>query len=123
MEYFNLWAVGTMFGSTQMVDMVTTWKNDFGRILVAVLDPWLIPSIMDVVIGDHYFELKIEKEKVGFDENGDEVELDFGNSGEDGEGENESESEVDKSAKRAKPTDAMEEGDNIDGDDAVGAKS
>jgi hypothetical protein len=28
-----------MFGSTQMVDMVTTWKNDFGRILVAVLDP------------------------------------------------------------------------------------
>jgi hypothetical protein len=38
-EYLNLWAIGTMFGSTQMVDMVTTWKNDFGRILVAVLDP------------------------------------------------------------------------------------
>ena len=72
-EYLNLWAIGTMFGSTQMVDMVTTRKNDFGRILVAVLDPTLLPSRMDVVIGDHYFVLKIEKEKVGFDGNGDEV--------------------------------------------------
>lgn len=88
-----------------------------------VLDPSLIPSSMDVVNGDHYSELKIEKEKVGFDENGDEVELDFGNIGEDGEGKKESESEVDKSAKRAKPIDAMEEEDNVDGDDAVGAKS
>jgi hypothetical protein len=45
--------------------------------LVAVLDPNLIPAKLDVVIGDHYFELKFVKEQSGFDENGDEVEMNF----------------------------------------------
>lgn len=43
-EYLILWAVGTLFGSTQMVDMVTSRENDFGRVLVAVLDPSLVPA-------------------------------------------------------------------------------
>ncbi|CAD6210929.1 unnamed protein product [Miscanthus lutarioriparius] len=45
------------------VDMETTRKNEFGRILVEVLDPKLIPRMIDVVIGDHYFDLEFEVEK------------------------------------------------------------
>lgn len=74
-KYLNLWAIGTILGSTQMVDMKTTRKNNFGRVFVAVLDPKLLPPNLDVVIGDHYFQLKFEVEKVGYDENGDEVEF------------------------------------------------
>jgi hypothetical protein len=76
-EFLNLWAIGSMVGSTQTVDMKTTRKNNFGRILVAVLDPNLVPAKLDVVIGDHYFELRFVKEQTGFDENGDEVEMNF----------------------------------------------
>jgi hypothetical protein len=76
-EFLNLWAIGSMVGSTQTVDMKTTRKNNFGRILVAVLDPNLVPAKLDVVIGDHYFELRFVKEHTGFDENGDEAEMNF----------------------------------------------
>lgn len=56
--------------------------------LVAVLDPKLLPPKLDNVIGDHYFELKFEVEPVGFDDNGDEVNLNFGdgNDGDKGHG-------------------------------------
>ena len=57
--------------------METTRKNEFGRILVAVLDPKLIPRMLDVVIGDHYFDLEFEVEKRGFDEKGEEVEVEW----------------------------------------------
>jgi hypothetical protein len=62
-----------MLGSTQTVDMETTRKSNFGRVLVAVLNPSLIPKELDVVIADHYFELQFEVEKWGFDENGEEA--------------------------------------------------
>ena len=62
-----------MLGSTQIVDMETTRKSDFGRIFVAVLNPKLIPASLDVVVGDHYFELCFEVEKIGVDENGEEA--------------------------------------------------
>jgi hypothetical protein len=65
----------TMLGSTLIVDMETTRKSDFGRILVAVLNSSLIPEQLDVVIGDHDFELDFEVEKVGFYENGEEADL------------------------------------------------
>jgi hypothetical protein len=55
--------------------MKTTRKNNFGRVLVAVLNPSLIPEQLDVVIGDHYFELQFEVEKVGIDENGEEADF------------------------------------------------
>lgn len=76
-EFQNLWAVGSMMGSTQTVDMETTRKNEFERILVAVLNPLLIPSHPDVVIGDHYFELEFQLEKLGIDENGEEMQVDW----------------------------------------------
>jgi hypothetical protein len=76
-EFLDLWAVGSMLGSTQIVDMETTRKSDFGRVLVAVLNPGLIPTQLDVVIGDHYFELEFEVERRGFDENGEEVDVEW----------------------------------------------
>jgi hypothetical protein len=76
-EFLELWAIGSMIGSTQIVDMETTRKSDFGRILVAVLNPSLILEQLDVVIGDHYFELDFEVERVGIDENGEEVEFEW----------------------------------------------
>jgi hypothetical protein len=32
---------------------------------------------MDMVIGDHYFELEFEVEKIGFDEKGEEAEVEW----------------------------------------------
>jgi hypothetical protein len=76
-EFMELWAVGSMLGSTQIMDMESTRKSDFGHILVAVLNPSLIPEQLDGVIGDHYFELDFEVEKVAFDENGEEAEFEW----------------------------------------------
>jgi hypothetical protein len=76
-EFLELWEVGSMLGSTQIVDMETTRKNSFGRILVVVLNSGLIPEQLDVVIGDHYFELEFEVERMGIDENGEEAEFDW----------------------------------------------
>jgi hypothetical protein len=76
-EFIDLWAVGSMLGSTQIVDMETTRKSDFGRVLVAVLNLGLIPTQLDVVIGDHYSELEFEVERRGFDENGEEVDVEW----------------------------------------------
>jgi hypothetical protein len=53
-KFQELWVVGSMLGSTQIVDMETTRKSEFGRILVVVLNPSLILEQMDVVIGEHY---------------------------------------------------------------------
>jgi hypothetical protein len=68
--------------------METTRKNEFGRILVVVLDPKLIPRKLDVVIGDHYFDLEFKVEKRGLDENVKEaiIEWDGGEDEGDGEG-------------------------------------
>lgn len=55
-DFLTLWAVASMLGSTQTVDMEATRKNDFGRIFVAVMNPKVIPSHLSIVIDDHYFE-------------------------------------------------------------------
>lgn len=52
----------------------------------------LIPAHLDVVIGDHYFELKFKVEKMGVDEHGVEVEVDWSPDA-DGEGEEDGERE------------------------------
>jgi len=111
-EFLILWPVGSLLGSTQTVDMETTRKSDFGQVFVAVLDPKLIPRRLDVVIGDHYFELVFEVEKRGFDESGEEVDI-FWEGGEgEGEGEGEDEEMELGSNKGAKLKDSQE-GDKI----------
>jgi hypothetical protein len=86
-EFLDLWAVGSMLGFTQTVDMETTRKSNFGRVQVAVLNPGLIPEQLDVVIGDHYFEVEFEVERVGIDENGEEAEFEWPNGVEEGDAE------------------------------------
>jgi hypothetical protein len=76
-EFLDLWATRSMLGSTQTVDMETTRKGNFGRVQVAVLNPSLIPEQLDVVIGDHYFEVEFEVERLGLDENGEEAEFEW----------------------------------------------
>jgi hypothetical protein len=44
---------------------------------VAVINSSLIPEQLDVVIGDHYFELEFEVEKMVFDENEEEAEVEW----------------------------------------------
>jgi hypothetical protein len=61
-EYVILWALGTLFGVTQEVDMVTTRASNFGRFAVAVLEPAAIPTKHDVIIGNRYFQLTFEVE-------------------------------------------------------------
>ena len=56
-EYVILWALGTLFGVTQEVDMVTTRASRFGRFAVALLEPEAIPTKLDVIIGNRYFQL------------------------------------------------------------------
>lgn len=122
-EFLNLWAIGSLLGSTQTVDMKTTRKSNFGRILVAVLDPMLLPSNLDVVIGDHYFELKFKIEKVVFDGNGDEVEMNFMDSEDKGNeemGEERPHDAMDREPKRSRSDDVAMEGDGTFSPDANG---
>ena len=56
-EYMILWALGTLFGVTQDVDTVTSRASSFGRFAVAVLEPEAIPTKLDVIIGNRYFQL------------------------------------------------------------------
>jgi hypothetical protein len=84
-EFLELWAVGTMLGSTQTVDMEETRKNNYGRVQIAVLNPALIPAHLDVVIADHYFELEFEVERIGVDENGEEAIVEWNGGGAEGE--------------------------------------
>ena len=60
-EYVILGALGTLFGVTQHVDMVTTRANNFGRFEVAVLEPEAILTKLDVIIGNT-FQLILEVE-------------------------------------------------------------
>jgi hypothetical protein len=52
-NYLILWAIGTLIGATQMVDMVFTRSGDLARIKVAVLDPKKIPETLHVVFGKY----------------------------------------------------------------------
>lgn len=63
-EYLIIWAVGSILGITKAVDMLFTRRYDIAHLQVLALDPSLIPDVVDVVIGDHLYELafKVEPE-------------------------------------------------------------
>lgn len=61
-EYLIIWAVGSILGITKAVDMVFTRRYDIARLQVLVLDPSLIPEVVDVVIGDYLYELAFRVE-------------------------------------------------------------
>jgi hypothetical protein len=72
-----------------------------------------------VVIGDHYFELEFEVEKMGFDENGEAAAMEWSGGGsKEGDGELEgAELEDGREAKRQKMEIGQEEGNKGDGAD------
>jgi hypothetical protein len=62
-EFSVLWALGSMLGATQSVDMISSLKRDYGRVEVAVLNVDLLPNSIDtIVIGDRLFSLPIQVE-------------------------------------------------------------
>ncbi|WVZ95932.1 hypothetical protein U9M48_041634 [Paspalum notatum var. saurae] len=64
-EFPIIWAIGSILGVTQKVDMKFTKANGRPRIRVAVLNPDLIPKFIDVVIGDYVYELQFRVEEGG----------------------------------------------------------
>lgn len=54
-EYLIICAVGSILGITKAVDMLFTRRYEIARLQVLVLDPSLIPDVVDVAIGDHLY--------------------------------------------------------------------
>jgi hypothetical protein len=62
-EFSVMWALGSMLGATQLVDMISSLRNDYGRVEVAVLDVDLLPNMIDsVVVGDRLYSFPIQVE-------------------------------------------------------------
>ncbi len=92
-EYLIIWAVGSILGITKAVDMLFTRRYEIARLQVLVLDPSLIPDVVDVAIGDHLYELSFKVESdIGA---GDPVPLDMDNFG-DGDGKRNDDGENEK---------------------------
>jgi len=62
LEFPIVWAVGSILGVTRKVDMKFVKAHEMGRIQVAVLDPSLVPDLVDIVIGDFVYELQFRVE-------------------------------------------------------------
>jgi hypothetical protein len=65
-EFPIIWAIGTILGVPRAVDTAFTKVTGRARLRVAVLEPSLILDFVDVVIGDHIYELQfgVEKESI-----------------------------------------------------------
>jgi hypothetical protein len=61
-DFLTIWVVGTILGVTMDVDMIFTRQCNRARLQVLVLDPALIPTSIDVVIGDNIYELHFKVE-------------------------------------------------------------
>jgi hypothetical protein len=61
-DFLTIWAVGTILGITKDVDMNFTHQFSRPRMQVLVLNPALIPILVDVVIGDNVYELHFKVE-------------------------------------------------------------
>ncbi|CAO2038141.1 unnamed protein product, partial [Urochloa humidicola] len=64
-EFPIIWAIGSIFGVTHMVDMKFTKQHGRPRMKVAVLNSDLIPEFVDVVIGEYIYELQFRVEIEG----------------------------------------------------------
>jgi len=62
-EFPIIWTIGSILGVSRAVDTKFTKKYGRARMKVAVLDPDLIPDLVDVVIGDFVYELQFRVEK------------------------------------------------------------
>jgi hypothetical protein len=65
-EFLVLWVLGSMLGATQLVDMISSRRNDYGHAEVAILNVDILPNRIDsVVIGDRLYSLPIQVEGRG----------------------------------------------------------
>jgi hypothetical protein len=62
-EFPIIWAIGSILGVPRAIDTKFTKKYGRSRMKVAVLDPTLIPNLVDVVIGDFVYELQFRVEQ------------------------------------------------------------
>jgi hypothetical protein len=62
-EFPIIWAIGSILGVPRVVDIKFTKKFGRSRLKVAMLDPNLIPDLVDVVIGDFVYELQFRVEQ------------------------------------------------------------
>jgi len=58
-----IWAIGSILGVSRAVDTKFTKKYGRARMKVVVLNPDLIPDLVDVVIGDYVYELQFRMEE------------------------------------------------------------
>jgi hypothetical protein len=72
-SFLPLWAIGSILGATQRVDMRSMKKTGVVRLMVAVLDANCIPDDADIVVDDCLYEIffkvdklsmKVEKRKI-----------------------------------------------------------
>jgi hypothetical protein len=75
MDFLTIWAVGTILRVSKDVDMIFTRQYNRARMQVLVLDPSLIPSSVDVVIGDYVYELHFKVESDEMRENSKPLEM------------------------------------------------
>jgi hypothetical protein len=57
-----IWAVGAILGISKDVDMVFTRRFDICCLQVLLMNPNLIPQVVNVVIRDNLYELKFHVE-------------------------------------------------------------
>jgi hypothetical protein len=76
-EYVELWAGALCLAPPRLWIWKPQGRVSLAAFLVAVINSSLIPEQLDVVIGDHYFELEFEVEKMVFDENEEETEVEW----------------------------------------------
>ena len=81
-EFSIIWAVGSILGVTRAVDMKFTKKFGQPRMKVAVLNPELIPDLVDVVNGEEPqpidMDAPFDDDNGGAKGNGDEDPMDDG---------------------------------------------
>lgn len=72
-SFLPLWAVGTIIGSTQRVDMRYMRKNDIVRLLVNVPNVEDIPDTAEIGVNDFIYDIFFKVDKVMYhDQDGDE---------------------------------------------------
>ena len=63
-SFLPLWAVGTIIGATQKVDLRYTKRMGVVRLLVGVTNVDKIPESVDIVVGDGLYEIFFKVDKV-----------------------------------------------------------
>uniref|UniRef100_K3ZCU6 CCHC-type domain-containing protein n=1 Tax=Setaria italica TaxID=4555 RepID=K3ZCU6_SETIT len=72
-----IWAIGSILGVTKMVDMRFTKQHGVARLRVALLNPDLIPDLVEVVTGEYVYELQFRVETDGMANNPVPIDMDI----------------------------------------------